>query len=138
MQGLAAISANNGWAMAVAGACIVMIGLATLSFIISQLHNFVGLLEKKEKMPEESSKSILEAIADAPDVEPFDLLSDLKAAARVLAPLTSSLGEKFTLRDLYQQLETEKHPHPHITVRELREAGYLTSDGQGSYSWTNI
>ncbi|MEJ2331750.1 MAG: OadG family protein [Desulfobulbaceae bacterium] len=47
MIGLQAISANNGWSMAFVGALIVMCGLASLSFIISQLHKIIGLFEKK-------------------------------------------------------------------------------------------
>ncbi|MEJ2270181.1 MAG: hypothetical protein P8Y04_10475, partial [Desulfobulbaceae bacterium] len=46
MIGLQAISANNGWSMAFVGALIVMCGLASLSFIISQLHKIIGLFEK--------------------------------------------------------------------------------------------
>ena len=126
MQGLAAITANNGWAMAVVGACIVMSGLAVLSFIISQLHKIVNLLVKKNKVivvapePEPTEKA----------VAPSDILSDLEAAARIFKPMTSGLGENFTLLSLYQLLDAEKHPHPHITVRELRGAGYLVPAGK--------
>ena len=52
MLGIAAITANNGWAMAFTGACIVMVGLAVLAFVISQLHKIIGLVEKgKSKVP---------------------------------------------------------------------------------------
>ena len=46
MYGLDAISATNGWSMAIAGALIVMSGLSVLSFVISQLHKIAALLEK--------------------------------------------------------------------------------------------
>ena len=49
MFGLKAVSAHNGWAMAAAGAIIVMCGLSVLAFIISQLHKIVGLFEEKKK-----------------------------------------------------------------------------------------
>jgi hypothetical protein len=41
LYGIEAIEAANGWAMAIAGALIVMAGLAILSLVISQLHKLV-------------------------------------------------------------------------------------------------
>ena len=49
MYGIQAINAHNGWAMALAGALIVMSGLSVLSFIISQLHKVLALLENRKK-----------------------------------------------------------------------------------------
>ena len=53
LYGFDAISAHNGWAMALAGALIVLSGLAVLSFVISQLHKVVALLEKRDEKPAE-------------------------------------------------------------------------------------
>jgi len=49
LYGLEAISANNGWAMAITGPLIVMSGLTILSIIISQLHKIVAMFDKKSK-----------------------------------------------------------------------------------------
>ena len=49
MFGLEAIAQNNGWTIAVTGAGIVFTGLATLSFVISQLHKLVALLDRPPK-----------------------------------------------------------------------------------------
>ena len=49
MYGLEAIQAHNGWAMAVTGAIIVMIGLSILSFIISQLHRIIDLVDDRNE-----------------------------------------------------------------------------------------
>jgi hypothetical protein len=137
VQGLEAIAANNGWAMAVAGACIVMTGLATLSIIISQLHKFVRLIEKREAQAP--------AVVPAPKaqkeflpIDPARILLDLEATAITLKSISGSLGESFSLISLYRLLDSEQHPHPHITVRELRDAGYLTPVGEGSFSWSRI
>lgn len=54
LYGLEAISANNGWAMAITGPLIVMSGLSILAIIISQLHKMVAIFDKKEKQTTES------------------------------------------------------------------------------------
>ena len=135
MQGLAAINAVNGWSMALAGACIVMTGLATLAFIISQLHRIVSLIEKKPK-PDESISE--EATATSDEAALTDILSDLAATARSYKPLSVGLGETFELTKFYQLLVKENLPHPHITIRALRDAGYLAPAGEGSFSWKDV
>lgn len=138
MQGLAAISAHNGWAMAATGACIVITGLALLSFIISQLHRILGLFEKTEEAvavpaPEEAKTPVVETSVDV-----TDLLSDLKATARLHKSVSHELGETFELTQLYKAIEAANLPHPHITIRELRDAGYLAMTEEGTFSWKNI
>jgi hypothetical protein len=140
VQGLAAISAQNGWAMAATGACIVITGLAVLSFIISQLHRILGLFEKTEKpletpapAPEETQIPAVETTVDVTDV-----LLDLKAAARLHRSVSKELGDSFELAQLYKAIEAANLPHPHITVRELRDAGYLAMTEEGTFSWKNI
>jgi hypothetical protein len=138
VQGLAAITAHNGWAMAGTGACIVIIGLATLSFIISQLHKIIALIEKKEDStpaPAPEPKTTAPVAAGDADSE---VLLNLEATARTILPFTQSLGESFKLADLYKTMNDAKMPHPHITVRELKDAGFLAPAGEGNYNWKNI
>ncbi len=137
MHGLAAITAQNGWAMALAGASIVMTGLALLSFIISQLHKIVNLFEKKH-VPSETPASDTSVPAPAPMSGPENILDDLATAAKLYMPLTAGLGDTFKLSRLYQILEKENLPHPHITIRALRDAGYLAPAGEGSFFWKNV
>ena len=75
MYGLDAISAANGWAMAIAGALIVMTGLTVLSFVISQLHKVAGLLEKGlEKESTDQEKTMADLPKPPPDQHPvFDI-----------------------------------------------------------------
>jgi hypothetical protein len=125
MLGLEAISAHNGWAMAVTGAIIVMSGLAVLAFIISQLHKIIVLFEKRQEAP-------------PPFVQPaagINILNELDAAARMYKPLTAQLGESFHLTELYRVFEEEKLPHPHLTIRALRTAEYLVPLGEGIFRW---
>ena len=48
MYGIQAITAHNGWAMALAGALIVFSGLIVLSFAISHLHKLLKIFEKQK------------------------------------------------------------------------------------------
>ncbi len=126
MIGLEAISAHNGWAMAITGSIIVMAGLSALAFIISQLHKVIGLFEKKKK---KAPKFV------HPSVE-FDILNDPEATARMYRPLTDGLGDSFHLIQLYRIFEKENLPHPHLTISVLREAEYLLPAGEeGLYTW---
>jgi hypothetical protein len=125
MLGLEAISAHNGWAMAVTGTIIVMGGLAILAFIISQLHKIIWLFEKRLEAPPHF-------------VQPSDkinILNDLESTARMYKPLTANLGDSFHLAELYRVFEEEKLPHPHLTIRALRAAEYLKPIGEGVFRW---
>jgi hypothetical protein len=137
LEGLAAISAHNGWAMAATGATIVIIGLAILASIISQLHKIIGFFEKRGKAEPEVAES---SPAPPPSVEPLtaDPLSDLADTARYYRSLTTQLGDVFGLAQLYRALESADVPHPHITVRELKASGFLSPAGEGQFSWQNI
>jgi hypothetical protein len=135
--GIAAITANNGWAMAYTGACIVMVGLAMLVFVISQLHRIIALMEgtKKKKATPES-----EVILPASDLvaAEIDSLNDLPAAARIYSAMTVEIGDTFPLAALYRIFEKEDLPHPHITIMALRNASYLVPVGEGHFSWKNV
>ncbi len=135
MQGFAAISANNGWAMALTGASIVILGLAALAFIISQLHRFIALFENKEtpSASPEPTESVQRVVV--PAVSTDILLSDLETTAKIYQPLTETLNPAFTLAELYRLMESQDLPHPHLTVRELRAAGYLRPVGDGTFTW---
>jgi hypothetical protein len=137
LQGLAAITAHNGWAMAVTGAIIVTTGMAILSSIIAQLHKIIGFFEKGEKKGLEEAEP---SSAAQPSVEPLttDPLSDLAATARYYQALTAPLGDVFVLAQLYQVLEAAEVPHPHITVRELKASGFLSPAEGGQFSWQNV
>lgn len=137
MQGFDAITAQNGWAMAATGACIVITGLVVLSFFISQLHRILGLFEKNgTKAPEIPEKRPV--AAPAAEAAATDPLSDLAATANKYRNLTLHLGETFGLVQLYQTLEVAQDPHPHITVRELKANGYLAAADEGNFSWTDV
>ena len=125
MLGLEAISAHNGWAMAVTGIIIVMCGLSVLAFIISQLHKVIGLFEEKQK----AAPHFAQPAAD------IDILNDLAVTTLLYQPLTAELGDSFPLAQLYRIFERESLPHPHLTISALREAEYLLPSGDGFFIW---
>lgn len=131
MYGLAAIQQADGWAMAGAGACIVLSGLAVLSFLISLLPRLTGLFEKQpapEKAPptEPSPKK---------ELVPETLPDNLDAVAALYEALTQELGAEFSLVDLHKKTRDVNLPHPHLSINRFREAGILVPKGDGRFSW---
>lgn len=127
---IARITTNNGWAMAVTGAWLVMLGLASLSLIISQLHKIIAFFEKQttpEAPPWDDSPP--KAVADV------DYLGDQNATAKLYQALSEELGESFDLAKLYQLAYKDNLPHPHLTLRSLRESGLLVPAGDGTFTW---
>jgi Na+-transporting methylmalonyl-CoA/oxaloacetate decarboxylase gamma subunit len=119
------ISANNGWAMALAGALIVMTGLSILAFIISQLHRLVAVFEKKE----------VASVEATPEKIPEKFPDSLDKVAALYEPLVKQLPESFGLEALFALTQKNNFPHPHLTIRSLREAGLLVAQGEGQFSW---
>ena len=120
--------------MAGIGALIVMIGLAVQAFIIAQLHKIIALFERRPKDSVRDKKT-LHANRTAAEI---NLLNDIDSAARIYQPLTAELGDQFELHMLYQILIEENLPHPHLTVRSLRESGFLVPMGEGLFCWKSI
>lgn len=134
----AAITQHKGWAMALTGASIVLTGLTVLSLIISQLHKILGFFEKKDKKTTPSATTGEKAPSAINETPGFDPLADLQKCAQLYQSMTSKLGESFGLAQLYKALDEASCPHPHITVRELKEAGFLAPADEGLFSWKNV
>lgn len=129
MYGLEAISAHNGWAMAFAGALIVISGLAVLATVISQLHRVAALLER----PRSKRRRDLEP---TPPKSPAPRASfSIETEIDRYRDLAEDLGDGFELQQLYQRAASEELPHVHLTIRSLREQGYLAADDKGRFSW---
>lgn len=130
MYGIEAISANNGWAQAIAGALIVMSGLAVLSFVISQMHKIISWFEKRPSPTADQRPETTET--------PPSVLEDLASTARAYRAISAELGDAFALPLLYALLQQDDQPHPHLTIRSLREAGYLVPVDEDQFAWKNI
>ena len=136
MYGIQAINAQNGWAMALAGAIIVMCGLSVLSFIISQLHKIVALMENRKAVGDAAGGS--DPQPERGPEEEFDHdLSNLSRNFSKYRTVTAKLGDAFAFQDLFALFRDYDFPHPHLTIRSLKEEGFLVPAGQGLYSWKN-
>ena len=137
MFGFDAIEAHNGWAMALAGALIVMAGLTVLSFVISQLHRIVDLLEYRRRKHEQTQDDVQTGTGvDAqPVIIPQPSVEDILESASAYQPLVDRLGPSFQLSELYAVSTKHGLPHPHLTIKSLREAGILIPRGNGEFSW---
>jgi len=136
LYGFKAIAAANGWAMALAGALIVLSGLAVLSFIISQLKNVVEFMELRTARRKGKAQGDIDD-QPLPSEEAVDQTSHLdpQVAAAVYRPLTETLDQPFRLRDLYDISRQNDLPHPHLTIRSLCAAGLLVPQGDGLFTW---
>jgi Na+-transporting methylmalonyl-CoA/oxaloacetate decarboxylase gamma subunit len=134
LYGLEAIDATNGWAMAIAGALIVMAGLAILSLVISQLHKLVDFWEMRSKPPAEKTASKTKKSAEN-TYDPERPFLNMAEAAKHYQAACQELGDRFELRALFAVFYHSGFPHPHLTIRSLRESGHLISEGDGYFSW---
>lgn len=136
MSGLEAINHYNGWSMAVLGTSIVFSGLVVLSLAISQLKKVInywetrtGREEKQEgRAPSHSSQS--RPAIPLPAVWP----EDIREAAGLYKPLFDQLGSPFQLADLYRLSGDNNYPHPHLTIKLMREAQIIIPSGDGNFS----
>ena len=133
MYGLEAISAQNGWAMAVAGALIVMTGLTVLSLVISQLHKIAAFLEKGVEKRSVKKQAVKTAPKEAGVPKPPAF--DIDEAQARLKPLAAELGEAFELTNLYELAKSGELPHVHLSIRSLRESGVIVPAGDGRFVW---
>jgi len=118
--------------MALVGAAIVFSGLIVLSFTIAQLHKVLILFDKKQ--------GSLGSQPSVPAVPPeksgsVDLLEDMAALTVAYDALANELGESFQLAELYALALRDDLPHPHLSIRTLRETHALLSQGEGLFSW---
>jgi Na+-transporting methylmalonyl-CoA/oxaloacetate decarboxylase gamma subunit len=134
-MGFANIAANHGWSQSFLGITIVMTGLFILTIAISQIHKLVAFWERRQagKLAD-TTESPLVSSAAAPTLAD-SCPADLPAMLKLYRPLTESLGTPFQLKDLYRLAADYDLPHPHITIRCLREDGHLIALGEGFFNW---
>ena len=133
MIGLENISASNGWEMAVVGWCIVLSGLAVLSFTISQLHKILGLWDnRKDLFTKAKSPSPIEA---QPSQSKIVISEDIQKTMRQLKLLTNRLGDPFSLPKLIDLSEQRGMAKPHSTINTLLTAKIIVPDGKGYFTW---
>ncbi len=132
MYGLAAINQANGWAMAGAGACIVLTGLAVLSFLLSMIPRLTALFEKNPPKPLETPKpNAAPPLTSAPEADPDDVAGEVET----YMALTEALGTEFNLIDVHRKSREAGLAHPHLSISRLRNAGLLVPVGEDRFTW---
>lgn len=138
-MGLDNIVMNHGWSQAFVGASIVMTGLVILSIAISQIHKLVAFWENRtQKKPSEiktASSGTATTIDNITLDIPLQCPADISQTAALYKPLVDQIGTPFELKELYQRAMLFDLPHPHITLKCLREAGILSPQGDGMFRW---
>jgi len=126
---------NSGWSQALIGASIVMTGLVILSLAISQIHKLVDFWENRSRKAAPTDTGTTTKV-NGPTLDvPNQCPADITQTAALYQPLVDQLGSTFELRELYRKAAEFDFPHPHITIRCLREAGILESEGEGRFRW---
>ncbi len=131
MFGIDNITNNNGWAMAVVGASTVFVGLAVLSFVISQVHKILEAWEGRKKDTAVAAKAPQET-ASARQEQRLPTVSELCSIYR---PLIEQLQEPFLLTQLFEKTKEMDLPHPHLSIKSLQEADVLIAQGDGTFTW---
>lgn len=131
------IAAENGWSMAALGILIDMTCLALLALIISRVPKVVALLDRAstlfqiEKGPDDHKPETGE---DAPAYDDFSREGLLKIGG-IYKECATDIGETFPLSALYDVSQKKGLPHPHLTIKSMREAGLLLPEGDGKFTW---
>ncbi len=137
MYGLNAIAANNGWQYAFLGISIVFTGLIVLSAVISQLHKLLTVWNNRGE--------VLSALksrwnTSPPSVAPAATVTApppiaLDEASRQMKLIVNRIGEPFSLPKILSAAEKRGLYRPHATINALLQAGTITPDGTGYYTW---
>jgi hypothetical protein len=137
LTGLEAISAHNGWSIALVGISIVFTGLVLLSLTISQLYKVLDIWEKRGAYWERFRQRRLKTGEPAPEGACIYLPRDVKESARQCKLLVEHLGQPFALPKLLEFSDRCGLNHPHSTINELLLAEVIIPDGEGFYLWND-
>jgi hypothetical protein len=134
LYGFENISANNGWAIAAVGATIVFLGLVVLSLAISQLHKLLHLIETRGKIFQRRKAPGAPVEEPAPRT-PVHHMPEGVDLALIYRPLAEQLASPFQLARLYEAAQEMDLPHPHLSIKKLRDDGFLIAQGDGAFIW---
>lgn len=131
-MGFHSISIDSGWVVALISLIVVFLGLAIRARFLATLRKKPGRSDQNPLFEEQYFTG-----ADPAGVgSEIDWLGDLASAATLCKSLSAAIGEPFKLTVLYHQLAKNNWPHPHLTIRSLREAEFLKPAGNGLFAWS--
>jgi len=130
LTGLEAISAQNGWNIAIVGISIVFTGLTVLSITIAQLHKILDFFENRGKSSQTQK-------TDMP-VEPVCIIlpQEIQESARHFKLLIDYMGQPFPLPKLLEFAEKCGLSRPHSILNDLILSGAIEPDTTGYYLWS--
>ncbi len=137
LTGLDAISAANGWAIAVVGVTIVFTGLVLLSLAISQLHKILQMWEDRRRLMEQVSNKWKPRLQTEQKIESAPNAHDIKETAKQAKILVQFIGEPFPLPKLLELSGSCGIFKPYSTINALVLNKYLIPDGRGYYRWNS-
>lgn len=123
--------------MALLGIAIDMTCLAVLAIIISRVPKVVALLDKAGALfgkKEEPAGFDRKEDSEEPVYDDFSR-EGLSKIGAIYKQCAVDIGDTFNLAALYDISRKKGLPHPHLTIKSMREAGLLLPQGDGKFSW---
>jgi hypothetical protein len=134
LKGFEAIAFYNGWNISATGILIVFTALCTLSFIISQLHKILMIIEKKDDYIRKAKK-IVSLSKRTGSRRKMRASRNFKESARQFNLLIRSMKDPFSLPKLITLAKKVDIARPYSTLNDLLSANIIVPDGKGYYSW---
>jgi hypothetical protein len=134
LKGFEAIAFYNGWNISATGVLIVFTALCTLSFIISQLHKVLMIIEKKDHYIAKIKKTISRTRKTG-SRQKMRASRNFNESARQFNLLIRSMKDPFSLPKLISLAKKVDIARPYSTVNDLLSANIIVPDGKGYYSW---
>jgi hypothetical protein len=131
-MGFHSISIDNGWVIALISLIVVFLCMMIRAWFLAKP---LKKPDRSDQNPIVEEQRLIEADPAGAGCD-INLLGDLSSAATHCMSLSAAIGEPFKLAVLYDQLEKSNCPHPHLTIRSLREAGFLKPVGNGLFAWS--
>lgn len=137
MYGLDAISAHNGWQLAVLGISIVFTGLIILSLAISQIHKALEFWDRRYIYYQRIKKLVQRKHRSEATVSDPVLPNNVKEAACQCKLLIERIGEPFSLPRLIDFSKKCGLLNSHSSVNDLLQAKLIIPDGKGYFLWNH-
>jgi len=134
LKGFEAIAFYNGWNISATGVLIVFTALCTLSFIISQLHKILIIIENKDKYIKKAKK-LFSRPKKTGLRHKIRASRNLNESARQFHLLIQSMKDPFSLPKLIMLAKKVDIARPYSTVNELLATKLIVPDGKGYYFW---
>lgn len=110
---------------------IVIMAIILVAFVLFRRRR--GALARKDSNPK--TAFLTPETVHGVKLSELDVFNDTAVAVRLLRSLTLPLGDRFSLTHLYQLFNQKNVIHPHITIRTLRDAGYLIRSNSEFFCW---